>query len=164
MIDRRCAVARSRATRSSLAVALIACSIAGSQVARSDDFNNQISSGNLLVSRSVYDNNPNNVVAGVTLLPPNCVGSACATANAGGTYPEVFNNDLVGGSFGITSKVVLDQRTTSGSLINSIEVLAARHRAKLGSDSHELFIEIGARAQLVDRPQHLDLHGLPRTG
>ena len=26
--------------------------------------------GNLLVSRVVYDNNPNNIVAGVTLLPP----------------------------------------------------------------------------------------------
>jgi hypothetical protein len=135
MIDRRCAVVRSRATRSSLAVALIACSVAGSQVARGDDFNNQISPGNLLVSRSVYDNNPNNVVAGVTLLPPNCIGSACAAANAGGTYPGVFNNDLVDGSFGITSKIFLDQLTTTGSLINSIEVPnSSQHGIEPNSD------------------------------
>jgi hypothetical protein len=122
MIERRHNVARSRATRSSFAVALIACGVAGSQPARSDDFNHQIAPGNLLVSRSVYDNNPNNIVAGVTLLPPNCVGAACTPANAGGTYPQVFNNDLVDGSFGITSKIVLDQFTPSGSFINSIEV------------------------------------------
>ncbi|HEY2526388.1 MAG TPA: hypothetical protein VGJ20_00325 [Xanthobacteraceae bacterium] len=135
MIDRRCALARSRATRSGLAVALIAGGVAGSQAARGDDFNNRISPGNLLVSRSVYDNDPNNVVAGVTLLPPNCVGSACAAANAGGTYPEVFNNDLVDGSFGITSKIVLDQLTTSGSLINSIEVPnSSQHGIERNSD------------------------------
>jgi hypothetical protein len=135
MIGRRCSVARSRATRLNLTVALIACAVAGSQAARSDDFNNQISPGNLLVSRSIYDNNANNVVAGVTLLPPNCIGSACSAANAGGTYPEVFNNDLVDGSFGITSKIVLDQLTTSGSLVNSIEVPnSSQHGIEPNSD------------------------------
>lgn len=124
MIHRCHAVARSRAAWSTFALALIACGVAGSQAVRGDDFNNQIAPGNLLVSRSVYDNNPNNIVAGVTQLPPNCGGpeSPCATANAGGTYPQAFNNDLVDGSFGITSKIVLDQLTPSGSFINSIEV------------------------------------------
>ena len=122
MIERRYSVARSRAARSGFAVALIACGVAGSQAARGDDFNHQIAPGNLLVSRSVYDNNPNNIVAGVTQLPPNCVGTACAPANAGGTYPQVFNNDLVDPSFGITSKIFLDQLSPSGSFINSIEV------------------------------------------
>jgi hypothetical protein len=78
--------------------------------------------GNLLVSRVVYDNNPDNVVAGVTQLPPNCVGSNCVTAIAGGTYPEVFNNALADGSFGITSKIVLDQLTPSGKWISWLEV------------------------------------------
>lgn len=122
MKDKCYRIARSRATRSSFAVALIACGVAGSQAARGDDFNHQIAPGNLLVSRSVYDNNPNNVVAEITQLPPNCVGTACTPANAGGTYPQVFNNDLVDASFGITSKIVLDQLTPSGSFINSIEV------------------------------------------
>jgi hypothetical protein len=78
--------------------------------------------GNLLLSRVVYDNNPNNVVAGVTLLPPGCAGSACKAAVAGGTYPQVFNNASVDGSFGITSKIILDQLTRSGFWISSLEV------------------------------------------
>jgi hypothetical protein len=76
--------------------------------------------GNLLVSRSVYENN-SGIVAGSTELPPGCV-SGCAVANADGTYPQVFNNDLVDSSFGITSKIFLDQLTPSGTLLNSIEV------------------------------------------
>ena len=83
---------------------------------------------NLVVSRSVYDNNPNNTVVGVTALPPNCVATSgsCTTspttAISDGTSPYVWNNDSVDGSFGITSKIFLDQITTSGSLINSLEV------------------------------------------
>jgi hypothetical protein len=79
--------------------------------------------GNLVVSRSVYDNNPNNIQVGMT-LPPNCVAStgSCVTAIVDGTYPFVFNNDSVDGSFGITSKIFLDQITTNGALVNSLEV------------------------------------------
>ena len=78
--------------------------------------------GNLVVSRSIYDNNPNNVQVGMT-LPPNCVmGNGCAQAVVDGTYPYVWNNDTVDGSFGITSKIFLDQITTKGSFINSLEV------------------------------------------
>jgi hypothetical protein len=36
------------------------------------------SPGNLVVSRSVYDNNPNNIAVG-TVLPPNCVPWGVAT-------------------------------------------------------------------------------------
>jgi hypothetical protein len=78
--------------------------------------------GNLVVSRSVYDNNPKNVSIGMT-LPPNCtLSSGCATAVVDGTYPYVWNNDSVDGSFGITSKIFLDQITMAGALINSLEV------------------------------------------
>src|ERR1700758_4636744 len=73
--------------------------------------------GNLVVSRSVYDNNPSNIQVGMT-LPPNCT-SGCAQAVVDGTYPFVFNNVGVDGSFGITSKIFLDQITTSGTLLNS---------------------------------------------
>ena len=76
--------------------------------------------GNLVVSRSVYDNNPNNIMVGAT-LPPNCV-SACGAAISDGTYPYVWNNNLVDGSFGITSKLFLDQITPSGALLTSLEV------------------------------------------
>ncbi len=80
--------------------------------------------GNLVVSRSVYDNNPNNVQVGAT-LPPNCgntSGGCSPGATNDGTYPLVWNNDISDGSFGITSKIVLDQITPSGLLVNSLEV------------------------------------------
>lgn len=83
--------------------------------------------GNLVVSRSVYDNNSNNVQVGMT-LPPDCVTSTgmCVTATNDGTYPFVFNNAATTGandaSFGVTSKIFLDQITTSGALITSLEV------------------------------------------
>lgn len=79
--------------------------------------------GNLLVSRSVYDNNPNNVVVGAQ-LPPNCVGSNCVSATADGTYPEVFNNAIADASFGITSAIFLDEMTPRGEWINSLQVPA----------------------------------------
>jgi hypothetical protein len=76
--------------------------------------------GNLLVSRSVYENDPN-LTAGVTELPAGCV-SGCVLAKAGGTYPEVWNNVLVDESFGVTSKIFLDQLTPSGSPVGSLQV------------------------------------------
>jgi hypothetical protein len=107
---------------SGLAVAVLLAGLTRAQLAIAVDDESDFRPGNLLVSRVIYDNDPNNVVAGVTLLPPNCVGSNCVTATAGGSYPEVFNNALVDGSFGITSKIVLDQLTRSGSWISSLEV------------------------------------------
>ena len=82
--------------------------------------------GNLVVSRSVYDNNPANVKVG-TILPPNCAStqggcSASTGAIANGTYPFVFNNDIYDGSFGITSRIFLDQLTPDGRVIDSLEV------------------------------------------
>src|SRR5215469_1076692 len=79
--------------------------------------------GNLVVSRSVYNNNRNNVTIGQT-LPPNCVTStgSCVTATNNGLYPSVFNNALVDGSFGITSAIFLDHITPAGKLINSQQI------------------------------------------
>lgn len=87
------------------------------------------SPGNLVISRSVYDNNANNVQVGET-LPPNCqqtTGGCAGPATNNGTYPEVWNNALVDGSFGITSQAFLDQYTTAGSLVNSLTVASTRH-------------------------------------
>ncbi len=80
--------------------------------------------GNLLVATSTYQNDPN-ITAGSTQLPPGCGSDAydpCGTAVANGDYPDVFNNDAVDGSFGVTSEITLNQLTTAGSLVNSIEV------------------------------------------
>jgi hypothetical protein len=79
--------------------------------------------GNLVVSRSVYDNNANNIAVG-TQLPPNCAKTVgpCAPATNNGLYPFVFNNDIPDPSFGVTSKIFLDQITPFGFLLNSLEV------------------------------------------
>jgi len=77
--------------------------------------------GNLVVSRSVYDNKPGNVAVG-DLLPPGCAPEVCVAAVSDGTYPIVWNNDLVDASFGITSRIFLDQMTPAGSLVGSLEV------------------------------------------
>ena len=82
--------------------------------------------GNLVVSRSVYDNNAGNVTVGQQ-LPPNCVstqGGCAGTSGAtnNGEYPYVFNNDMYDGSFGITSRIYLDQISPVGALINTLQV------------------------------------------
>ena len=48
--------------------------------------------------------------------------ATCAGAISDGTYPYVWNNDQVDASFGITSKIFLDQITPAGVQINSLEV------------------------------------------
>jgi hypothetical protein len=109
--------------------------VVGVTRALADDDGVEFKPGNLLLSRSVYDNNPGNVVAGVTLLPPNCVAPNCVTAVADGTYPNVFNNEAPDASFGITAKIVLDQLRPSGELVNSLEVPnSTDHRLAPGRD------------------------------
>src|ERR1700687_2144914 len=72
--------------------------------------------GMLVVSRSVYMGDANTVAVGQS-LPPVCPASAeaakkgqCAgKATANGTYPNVWTNSSIDGSFGITSPIFLDQ-------------------------------------------------------
>jgi hypothetical protein len=109
-----------------LATALFAGALAGAPLAYAQNGSAYFLPGNLLVSRTVYDNNPNNVTVGQP-LPPNCVvtSGSCSppvTAINNGMYPYVFNNATVDGSFGITSEIFLDQITPGGSLVNSLEV------------------------------------------
>ncbi len=90
--------------------------------------------GNLLVSTSYYDANPDIITPGVTELPPNCTGSNCGLAVANGEYPYVFNNDSADGSFGVTSEIVLDQLTPRGSLVSSLEVPNSSERRAARGD------------------------------
>ncbi len=112
------------------ALLLISASIAGGAVpASAQNGSTLFSPGNLVVSRSVYDNNPSNVRVG-QILPPNCQatqGGCAGPATNDGTYPTVFNNDLVDGSFGITSKIFLDQYTPAGTLVNSLAMNNSRN-------------------------------------
>jgi hypothetical protein len=54
-----------------LTLALLTAAVVGGSVTSAQSDSNYFSPGNLVVSRSVYDNNPNNVQTGITILPPN---------------------------------------------------------------------------------------------
>ena len=87
---------------------------------------NTFTPGNLVVSTSVWTTNAN-ITAGTTQLPPNCGGTTypdakCATAEANGTYPQVFNNDGIDGSFGVSQPIWIDEITTSGTPVSQVEV------------------------------------------
>ncbi len=91
--------------------------------------------GNLVLSRSVYTADPGSLAVG-SVLPPVCPASAnaaaagsCGTkATDSGAYPSigsannVFNNDKIDASFGITSPIFLDQITPAGATVNSFAV------------------------------------------
>ncbi len=108
--------------------------------------------GNLVVSRSVYDNNPANVTVG-TILPPNCANTTggCAASTGApynGSYPLVWNNDIYDGSFGITSKIFLDQITPWGALINTLEVPNSSQRG-IKSTSDQLVTSFSSKSELA---------------
>jgi hypothetical protein len=108
--------------------------------------------GNLIVSRSVYDNKAATVKVG-TILPPGCATTlgGCpkgkGTTNDG-TFPGVFNNNLYDGSFGITSKIFLDQITPWGGLINSLEVPNSSQPG-ITSSSDQLVTSFSSKSELA---------------
>ena len=59
--------------RKSIAITIFLSGAIGASAALANDDDIRFRPGNLLLSRSVYDNNPANVIAGTTQLPPNCV-------------------------------------------------------------------------------------------
>ena len=113
-----------------LALAAISGSLiaaTGASAASAGDHGGFLRPGNLLVSGSVYASDPGLLTPGVTVLPPGCT-SGCVTATNDGTYPGVFSNDLVDGSFGVTSPVFLDQLTPAGRLVSTLRVPDASQR------------------------------------
>lgn len=125
-----------------IAVASIfAAGIFAGKAAADDDHEHsgrfEFKTGSLVLSRSVYVGNAATVTVGQT-LPPGCkagpvtlpllaggtatVTVKCAVATADGTFPTVFNNDKPDGSFGVTSPIFLDNLTTDGKLIGTLEV------------------------------------------
>jgi hypothetical protein len=73
--------------------------------------------GNVLVSRSVYQD-----VGDVANLKVGDPLPGGGNAVADGTYPNVFNNAKVDGSFGVTSPIFIDQFTRGGTLVNTLNV------------------------------------------
>jgi hypothetical protein len=108
----------------------------------------QLFPGNLVVSRSVYDNRAANVSVGQA-LPPECAPStgACATAVNNGTYPFVFNNIPVDASFGITSRIFLDEMTPFGLRFNTLEVPNSLDRG-ITSESNQMVTSFSSKSEL----------------
>jgi hypothetical protein len=107
--------------------------------------------GNLVVSRSVYDNKASNVVVG-TILPPNCAATtggcgAPSGAPNNGTYPTVWNNDIYDASFGITSRIFLDQMTPFGSVIDTLSVPS--NPTKRDSNADHLVTSFSSKSELA---------------
>ena len=71
--------------------------------------------GNLLISSSVYNVPASAIVVGQTVLP----GGGGATAVADASYPNVFQNEALDPSFGITTPITISQVTQSGALVSS---------------------------------------------
>jgi len=95
--------------------------------------------GDLVVSRSVYTGTPATVTIG-QMLP----GGGMAIAN--GAYPDVFNNNTVDGSFGVTAPIFLDQLTPSGTFVNSLALPTDQITTSFSSKS-ELSINQSANGQ-----------------
>jgi hypothetical protein len=74
--------------------------------------------GILLVSRSTYRG-----IAASVPFPGSLPNNAPSAAD--GTFPNVFLNETPDGSFGITSPILVDQLTTSGALLNTLDVTNA---------------------------------------
>jgi uncharacterized protein (TIGR03437 family) len=114
--------------RSTLLV-LIAASLAAPAAFGQSGFSG-FTAGNLVVSRSVYAGDATTIVKGQA-LPPVCPSTAaCGTgvASDNGAYASttstnnVWNNNTVDGSFGITSPIFLDQYTPAGTLVNTMAI------------------------------------------
>jgi uncharacterized protein (TIGR03437 family) len=112
-----------------LSIAVLISGFSASALAQSSSFSG-FTPGNLVVSRSVYTGDPTTVVVGQP-LPPVCPATAaCGTGKAtdNGAYPvngstnNVWNNNKVDGSFGITSPIFLDQISPAGAVINTLAV------------------------------------------
>jgi hypothetical protein len=94
--------------------------------------------GNLLVSGSYFAPD-SSLVAGQTQLPPGCTGSNCVTANAdGNTFPQIFDNAQVDGSFGITSPIFLQEISPDGFQLGQINI-----------PSYELVTSFSSKSELA---------------
>ena len=85
---------------------------------------------NLVLTRSLYTGTASTVTIGEA-LPPDCPSTAaCGTGKAtnNGLFPSltttnnVWNNDTVDGSFGVTSPIFIDEITTTGTVLTTITV------------------------------------------
>jgi hypothetical protein len=123
------------------ALLLAGCALAcGGGVARAAT----VFDGNLVVSTLTYTGTASTITVGQNL--PGCskanaaLGAAnCAAhsfkANANGAYPNVFNNDTVDASFGVTAPYTLQVLQTNGKTASIASTIAVPDSAFVGSFS-----------------------------
>jgi hypothetical protein len=70
------------------------------------------------------------------------------TAVSSALYPLVFNNDTVDASFGITSKIVLDQLTLWGEPVSSLEVPNSSQR-HVGTSSDQMVSSFSSKSEVA---------------
>ncbi len=142
-----------------LALAVIAAMAGIARAGDDSDHDSQeFKPDTLVLSRSVYVGTAGTVTVGQT-LPPGCVAKtvavpvlpafvaanggqpttpvsvSCATATADGTFPDVFTNAKPDGSFGVTSPIFLDNITTDGKLLRTLDVDTSRIVTSFSSKS-----------------------------
>ena len=134
-------------------LAISVVTLVGAQTARAaddDGFSFPFLPFNLVVTRSVYVDT-GSIVAGTTVLPPNCSPANCptpVTAATSSAYPYVFNNDTVDGSFGITSKIFLDQVTPFGWVLSSLQVPNSSQNG-VGPNSDQMVTSFSSKSELA---------------
>jgi hypothetical protein len=133
--------------KTGFAIALLASTALGGRLAYADDDFFFFQPGNLLLSKAVYNANPN-LVPGVTQLPPGCTGKNCVTAVADGTYPTVFNNAPVDASFGVTTKAVLDELRPDGDFVQSLEVPNSSDRG-ITANSDQMVTSFSSKSEMA---------------
>jgi hypothetical protein len=100
-------------------------------------------SGDLIVSRTVYAGTASTVSVG-QVLP----GGGGGTAIADGTFPNVFKNNAPDPSFGVTSPIFVDRRTTSGQLLGTLAVDPTLITASFSSKS-ELALNLSGDSSAI---------------
>jgi hypothetical protein len=107
-----------------------------------------LNADDLLVSRLVYLGAPGLLTPGQTVLPPGCP-SGCATAQYDGAYPQVFNNSLVDGSFGVTAPISLDEMTAAGRIVGSLTVPVGKNDNDHGRPADRLVGSFSSKSELA---------------
>jgi hypothetical protein len=105
---------------------------------------------NLAVTRSVYVDT-GSITAGKTVLPPDCSPANCptpVTAVTSSAYPYVFNNATVDGSFGVTSKIFLDQVTPFGWVLSSLEAPNSSQHG-VGPNNDQMVTSFSSKSELA---------------
>ena len=135
-------------SRPVFALTLLASTALAGSLAHADGDDVHFRPDHLLLSRAVFVNNAVTITPGVTQLPPNCVSPNCVTATADGTYPTVFNNDGVDGSFGLTAKILLDELHLDGRHVQSLEVPNSAQRG-VSQNKDQMVTSFSSKSELA---------------